>query len=401
MNEIKIYFAGKFDFSANGEKLEERLKNDYRSILLGDSKKLTYADEKAKLNNYPIHYNGCFYCEQASNGDYTSTDCKFIVRQEIKSVIEADIFCCVFDLDFSVGTIVELMDAAFAKKRIAIFFRNVQNSYEIKSEYWFAITRAIEICKSNNTIIEIFDYNDSVLPVLHNWLSNLVFTKKYVCIRFEKLEENLKEFTQVGQMDFTNKKVLFYESNNNKIIIETYKTNLIIVKALNEIHNKGLIDVTNNAIYEDINIEKGNIICNAIIEGTDGVGKTTTIIELIKQGIVCQDRSKIICDYMLFDVLMEDRCSAYKNYLDNTNDFVIFLVNNSKEELESRINKRETISTFDKKAYEYNMLYEETYLKMKELNLKNPIELINCTGLSISEQEKAVKDCILRRNRYE
>ena len=189
MSEIKIYFAGKFNLAKTTEKLSIRLKDDYRSYLLGSSEKLTFSTTEGILKNYPIHYSGCFYCEQASEGDYTSTDCEVVVREEVKAIMSADIFCCVFDFDFSVGTVVELMDAAIAKKQIVIFYKNEENSYTIKSEYWFAITRALEICKSNNTKIEIFEYKNNVLPILYNWLNNLIYTKKYVCIRKNKLDE--------------------------------------------------------------------------------------------------------------------------------------------------------------------------------------------------------------------
>ena len=158
----KIYFAGKFDLFPKGESLSQRLIHDFRSILLGDSKRLTFSDENAMLQNYPIRFSGPFYCEQASNGDYTSTDCEIVVTEETKSILDSNIFCCVFDLNFSVGSIVELIDAAHAKKRIAIFYKNESSNYSIQSEYWFAICRAIEISKANGTIMEVFSYDGCV-----------------------------------------------------------------------------------------------------------------------------------------------------------------------------------------------------------------------------------------------
>lgn len=400
MSEIKIYFAGKFNLAKTTEKLSIRLKDDYRSYLLGSSEKLTFSTTEGILKNYPIHYSGCFYCEQASEGDYTSTDCEVVVREEVKAIMSADIFCCVFDFDFSVGTVVELMDAAIAKKQIVIFYKNEENSYTIKSEYWFAITRALEICKSNNTKIEIFEYKNNVLPILYNWLNNLIYTKKYVCIRKNKLDEYLKGYILKECYEVGNKKVSCYEFNSNRTIVELYPNSLIIVKTSNDIHNKGLVDVTDNELYNDESIKEENIVVtNAIIEGTDGVGKTATITNLIHQGIVCKDRSELICKYMLLDIPMEDRCRAYVKYLEHTTEIVVFLINNSEEELKSRINKRTTISEFDKMAYEYNTLYKETYSKMLEHHLNNPIELVDCTGLSLKEQVEKIKETVLRRIR--
>lgn len=400
MKEFKIFFGGKFDLSASGEKLHQRLKNDYRSTLLGDSKKLAFADSSAKLKDYPISYKGTFYCEKASNGDYTSTDCEVVSSEEIEAIMHADIFCCVFDLHFSVGTIVELIEAAFARKRIVIFYRNEDRNYAIKSEYWFAIVRALEICKSNHTTIEVFGYDENVLPTLYNWLNNLVFTKRYVCIRKAKLDEYLIGATVKNQYNIGSKQVTCYEKQGGQFIVEFYENSLIMIKTIDVIQNKGFVDVTNDELYTDMSIENGNIIVsNAFIEGTDGVGKTETINQLVHQGIVCKDRSELICKYMLFEIPMEDRCLAYKDYLEHsTDEFVVFLVNNSKKELDERINRRgRNVDEFDERAYEYNVLYKETYIEMLKYQLKNPIELVDCTGLSIEEQVNKVKDCILRR----
>lgn len=106
---------------------------------------------------------------------------------------------------------------------------------------------------------------------------------------------------------------------------------------------------------------------------------------------------------MLFGVSMKDRCLAYKKYLEHgTNEFVVFLVNDSKKALDERINRRgKNISEFDIKAYEYNVLYRETYIEMLKYQLTNPIELVDCTGLSIEEQVETVKKCILRRINHE
>ena len=145
----KIYFAGKFDLSGKGKALAERLAPDYRSRLLGDGARLCCATEDLMLADYDILYGGCFYCERASGGDYTSTDCETVVTEEMKQVFAADVFCCVFGERFSVGSVVELMDAAHRGKRIAVFYKNEDTEYAIKSEYWFAIQRALQITEKN------------------------------------------------------------------------------------------------------------------------------------------------------------------------------------------------------------------------------------------------------------
>lgn len=135
---------------------------------------------------------------------------------------------------------------------------------------------------------------------------------------------------------------------------------------------------------------------NIILEGTDGVGKTATIKKLKEQGITCQDRSKdIISKYMLFTVSLEDRVKIYEEYLKNTNDKIIFLINNDSDELMRRIYSRERISEFDLEAPQYNELYLNTYNYMKENNkLYGKLFLVDCTNLTLEEQVEKVKKII-------
>lgn len=150
----KIYFAGKFNLLKDKTKsLEERLVNDYRSIILGSAKKLTYAKDNLRLDNKRI-YNGPFYCEQASNGDFTSTDCSVVLKSEYEAVKNTDIYFALFDENFSVGTIVELGWAVEMGKKIIIFYKEEESKYQIKSDYWFAIADALK--RGKNVIVHKF-----------------------------------------------------------------------------------------------------------------------------------------------------------------------------------------------------------------------------------------------------
>ncbi len=160
------------------------------------------------------------------------------------------------------------------------------------------------------------------------------------------------------------------------------------------------IEVTDNPIYKNINIIKGSIKkSNIIVEGTDGVGKTTTIIKLLEDGIVCQDRcEEVISKNMVFNVNDKKRAKEiYEKYFSmNTDILIIFLINLDKKELESRIYQRERISEFDLKAYEYGLLYKQTYEYMiKKYNTKGRLILIDCSGLNIEEQYEKVKNVII------
>ena len=152
----RIYFAGKFKLDKDKSLLlSQRLKNDFRAKILEDSEKLTYANDNLKLSNGYI-YSGPFYCEQASNGDFTSTDCNIVLKAEYEAVSKSDIYFALFDQKFSVGTIVELNWAIEMNKEIIIFYEEEESKHDIKSEYWFAIANAL--LKSNR--VRVFKFND-------------------------------------------------------------------------------------------------------------------------------------------------------------------------------------------------------------------------------------------------
>ena len=162
----KVYFAGKFNIEKDfTKKLSDRLENDYRAKVLGGGEKLSIPSDKLFITN-KILYSGPFYCEQASNGNFTSTDCNAVIDSEFKAVIECDTYFAVFDESFSVGTIVELGWAIENKKDIIIFYKEEESSYAIKSDYWFAICDAIKRAKK----IKVLSFKDinKVIEIIKN-----------------------------------------------------------------------------------------------------------------------------------------------------------------------------------------------------------------------------------------
>ena len=95
-----------------------------------------------------------------------------------------------------------------------------------------------------------------------------------------------------------------------------------------------------------------------ILEGTDAVGKTSVINNLSNYKLL--DRDKNICKLFDFNISLVDRANKLKSYLDSNKNYVMFLINNDKDELERRIQLRETIDEYDKYAFLYNLLYLET-----------------------------------------
>ena len=160
----KIYFAGKFNkIKDHSLSLEKQLVNDFRSQLLGSSRLLTYASDNLIVNNQFI-YTGPFYCEQASNGDYTSTDCNIVIDTEFEAVKKSDQIIIVFNESFSAGSIVELGWAINLDKEIKIIYQKEKSIYQIKSEYWFAIADAIK--RGNKVDIYQYKNKEDLLPLI-------------------------------------------------------------------------------------------------------------------------------------------------------------------------------------------------------------------------------------------
>ena len=161
----RIYFAGKFRLDPDHSlPLDQRLRNDFRAKILGDPKRMTRAQEDVKLDSGHI-YNGPFYCEQASNGDFTSTDCTVVRNSEYQAVRSCDVFAAVFDRQYAVGTVVELGWAIEMKKEIILFYREERSSYTIQSDYWFAIADAL----ARSDKVKVFPFHSirEVVKAMH------------------------------------------------------------------------------------------------------------------------------------------------------------------------------------------------------------------------------------------
>jgi len=162
----KVYMSGKFNKTAEENvSLAHRLRKDYRSMLLGDATRLTYAADDVKLNDKYL-YSGPFYCEQASNGEFTSTDCRVVVGAEYAAVNNCDVYIAVFDENDSPGTVVELGWALNAGKDIYILYKPSDSKYSIQSNHWFPITDAQ--IRDNRTHVFAYDDMDEMLNIIKN-----------------------------------------------------------------------------------------------------------------------------------------------------------------------------------------------------------------------------------------
>lgn len=229
----------------------------------------------------------------------------------------------------------------------------------------------------------------------------------------EEIEEN--EFLKNMVKQFIVKKRTKYTSGEYTVEIDEFSkpNEFTMVEVSTDtgrledyIPEKTFVEVTDNSIYENKNIANGSIQkSNVIVEGTDAVGKTTTIEKLLADGIICQDRcEKIISKNMLFDISHEKRGEEiYHEYFSKPNNStIIFLVNFDEKELMRRVMSRGKISDFDLEAYRYGLLYKETYDYMcANYNIGNKLRLVDCTGLGIEEQYQKVRKSVLKEMEYE
>lgn len=158
-------------------------------------------------------------------------------------------------------------------------------------------------------------------------------------------------------------------------------------------HND-FIDVTLNEKYLLRNILKGSLKkINVIIEGADGVGKSTLAQNLAVEGILTQDRAvKEITQKMREKIPDTIRINKVKQYLkEDKNRKVIFLYLSDEESLKKRIYSREVVSEFDKKAIIFQRLYLDTYYNLK--NYKN-LFLIDCLNKTEKDLLAEIKELI-------
>jgi len=221
--------------------------------------------------------------------------------------------------------------------------------------------------------------------------------KKYVA-----LKDNL------GRIFLSDKtKVDSYEVKirENEILVENYNgfstvninKKITIFYFSNEAKQKpfdDFIDVTQNSLYELKSILDGSLKqTNMVIEGADGVGKSTLVTELAYKGYITQDRAvKEVTRKMREEIPKKHRIEDVKKYLEeDINRKLIFLYLSDENVLKQRIESRENISEYDKKALIFQRLYLDTYNELKDFS---NIYIIDCLGKTPTELVKEIERLI-------
>ena len=154
------------------------------------------------------------------------------------------------------------------------------------------------------------------------------------------------------------------------------------------------INVTQNKLYLLENVLKGSLKqTNIVIEGADGVGKSTLVAELAYKGYITQDRAvNEVTRKMREEIPKEDRIQGVKEYLEmDKNRQLVFLYLFDENVLKQRIESRKNISEYDKKALIFQRLYLDTYNGLKSFS---NIYIIDCLGKTPAELVKEIENLI-------
>jgi hypothetical protein len=157
----------------------------------------------------------------------------------------------------------------------------------------------IEITYIENIAYKALKYNDKTKFVSVIKVGNISYEEdismEFYNILIQSIRENLTKC-----QTFTKHRAV-YSNNETKICIDTIKKNtfahqfndIIIIEIegqLIKLPFKTLINVTNNFRFSSKVIFEQGLNSGIIIEGGDGAGKTTLIKNLLKEGIVYENK---------------------------------------------------------------------------------------------------------------
>lgn len=165
---IKLFYSGTYKVRhelINEDNVCEMLKDDIRSLIVGDVESTIYASDGVILkNNKNVMYVGGFYYEKQDKYD---TVCENVVYEELKQIDKCDMIVVNLTKYSAISSIAELMYAASLNKKIVIFCNPKITSYKVEGEYWFPILATKQLANDVEVIFiedekEIIDYINSI-----------------------------------------------------------------------------------------------------------------------------------------------------------------------------------------------------------------------------------------------
>lgn len=224
--------------------------------------------------------------------------------------------------------------------------------------------------------------------------------RKFIGLKRNMVDRFILEYEDdyLGEYEgIIGQKVKIKQYKEFKIICFENLIDLIVINSDSEIKMfEDFVDVTNNELYEIKNILNGSIVnLNIILEGGDGVGKTTLSKHLAQLGMICSDREvNSITKKMKPEVNELDRLEEVSKFLMENNDKDVFFLYITEEELTRRNMFRSVYSEYDKDAVIFQRIYLETYNELKHFP---NLHLLNCDQKNVCDLTKEIAKVILNK----
>ena len=220
--------------------------------------------------------------------------------------------------------------------------------------------------------------------------------RKYIALKDNLARIFIQDKRQINQYTLK-KESITWLIKHYQTFITVEISGIMIFYFFNEIGEKpfeDFIEVTSNKRFLLKNILQGSVTkLNLVIEGADGVGKSTIVKKLAEEGYLAQDRAvEEITKQMREEIPNDIRITRVREYLKtNIKRKVIFLYLSNVEELKKRIFSREKVSEYDKKAVIFQQLYLDTYTHLQN---HNNLYLLDCSEKSPHQLLKEIKKLI-------
>lgn len=162
---VKLFYSGTYSKQhqyITEENVKEMLKDDIRSQLVDDIDGVIYANDGVVTKNPNVTYIGGFYYEKGEGKTVTEK----VVNAELEQIDRADLLVVNLIGHAAIGSVAEIMYAATKGKRMEIFIKEDDNSFEVVGEYWFPIL-TLKKMQANFNIHKVADENEIINYILN------------------------------------------------------------------------------------------------------------------------------------------------------------------------------------------------------------------------------------------
>lgn len=167
---VKIFFSSPYNIQhkdINANNVEEKLKDDIRSKIIGNHKGFIYGSNGVKIRgNDNLLYIGGFYYEQEKYNNLEYGECENTVRCELRQIDEADIVFVSLLKYSAIASVTELLYASFKNKKVVVFCDKNITKFKTEYEYWFPLITSM--IQNKNIDIVYVKNEDEIINYINN-----------------------------------------------------------------------------------------------------------------------------------------------------------------------------------------------------------------------------------------